>query len=167
MKRTIFISAFLILFIYKVTSQTPNLIIYDNKKYLLHTNPLKSYFEKNPEREPKNKMVSTIKVRNYSSSFEIKNNSLYLNEIIAETEIHKFPNYNCTDKEDFELTWRSILKEIFPSQTNIKADWFTGSLILSRYNNYMILEINKGIITQKLSLTCEEYSKYKTNTLND
>ncbi len=41
------------------TTQISDVIIYKGKKYSLHSNPMETYFEKNPSNRPQDGMMTT------------------------------------------------------------------------------------------------------------
>jgi hypothetical protein len=56
------------------------------------------------------------------ATFEVKNNELYVKDI--EIEIRD------TTVKSFATKWKSVLNEVFPSQSDIKVDCLTGLLVL-------------------------------------
>lgn len=168
--RTIFIiilTLFLGINVY-ATAQYPDKIIYNGNEFRLHSNPLEAYFEKNPDKRPKVGVVSTALWRGYVATFEVKNNQLFLKDI--EIEYH-----DTTSKKSYSYKWRSVIKEVFPDQTDIKIDWVTGLLVIpdgelvnyvhmgygSTYQNYILLELDKGDLKQERRFNYEEYEKFK------
>jgi len=161
------------------TAQIPDLLIYKGKEYKLQTNPLEAYFEKHPDKRP-NKGGSSALWRKYIATFKIKDNYLYLEDIATQfTKITKITKEeskkNKTIKNfKFKSIKKSIKEEIFKKQI-IKIDWFTGILVLpygkminyvhmgygSTYENYILLEVQKGKITKKKDLTAKEYQLFK------
>ena len=150
------------------TPQMPDKIIYKGKEYKLLTFPLESYFKKHPDKRPKTKGMSTGLWRNYIATFEIKNNQLYVKDIKIRVFDSKSPGE----------TYKSIISQVFPNQKSIKADWdsellevATGKyievepLIYGKidYENYLILEINRGNVLRALHLNYKELDEFKEN----
>lgn len=149
------------------TAQYPDKIIYNGKEYRLHSNPLESYFEKNPGKRPSGGLQSSALWRGYVATFEIRDNQLYVKDI--EIEIRD------TTTKEFKAIWKSVLKEVFPDQKNIKVDWLTGLLVIpygklvnyvhmgygSTYENYILLEIDKGDLKKEMKFGYKEYEKFK------
>ncbi|MCO5252609.1 MAG: hypothetical protein M9949_14470 [Candidatus Kapabacteria bacterium] len=150
------------------TAQIPDKIKYNDMDYSLFSNPLETYFEKYPDLRPKGGWQSTALWRGYKASFEISRDILYLRDI----EI----NVRDTDsKKRYASKWISVLNDVFPDQKDIVVDWLTGLLVLpsgelleyvhmgyaSTYENYLLLEIDKGILIKEIQFTGEEYEEFK------
>ncbi len=150
------------------TAQYPDKIIYKGKEYSLYSNPLESYFEKNPDKRPKGGIMSTALWRGYVATFEVKGSQLFLKDI----EIQ----YNDTaSKESYPFKWRSVINEVFPGNEQVKIDWLTGLLVIphgklvnyvhmgygSTYKNYILLEIDKGNLKNDKRFNYKEYEKFK------
>jgi len=150
------------------TAQYPDKIIYNGKKHDLYSNPLETYFEKNPDKRPQGGIMSTALWRGYVATFKVKDNQLYLKDIeiqYRDTSSNKSHNYK----------WRSVIDEVFPDQKNIKIDWLTGLLVIphgklvnyvhmgyaSTYKKYILLEINKGDLIKEKNFKYKEYEKFK------
>ncbi len=164
----------------------PDKIIYNGKKYSLFTYPLESYFRKYPEKHPVKKekrirRMLTSLMREYVATFEIADNLLYLKEIekYAGSEIVYRKNKKGKSVKEFDYirrNWESVLDDVFPNQDSIEVDWTTGLLVLavgeiveqryregchSFYEGYIILEIDKGNLTEVKQFGYEEYDKFR------
>ena len=153
------------------TAQEPDKLIYNGKEYSLHSNPMEKYFEKFPDKRPQGKgkvqVVSSSLWRGYIATFEIKDNQLYLKDI--EIEVVK------KVKKDYEYSWKSVLKKVFPNKDLVKIDWLTGLLVLpkgeivnyvhmgyaSTYEHYVLLEFENGNLKGEKQFGYEEYEKFK------
>ena len=150
------------------TSQTPDKIIYKGKEYMLYTNPLESYFEKYPDKRPEGDIMSTSLWRGYVATFEIIDNQLFIKYINIEISTKD-------EKGNDKYSWKSVLNEVFPNQELVKIDWMTGLLVLpygkivnyvhmgyaSTYENYILLEIDKGNLKTEKSFDYEKYEEFK------
>ena len=158
------------------TAQYGDRIIYNGKEYTLDTDKLfgrylmESYFEKYPDRHPGGSMMSTGLYRGYVSIFEIKDNILYLKDIVLPVSV-------ATDEIGYYKTeWKSIINNVFSNQEVIKIDWLTGLLVLPfgetvgslqfygdnpTYENYILLEIDKGILKKEKQFDYKEYEEFK------
>jgi len=150
------------------TAQEPDKIIYKGKIYRLLSNPLEVYFKKNPDKRPQGEAMSTALGRGYIATFEVRENQLFLKDIEIEY-------LDTTSKGRSNYKWRSVLKEVFPNQKDVKIDWFTGLLVIphgkiinyvhmgygSTYKKYTLLEINKGDLKKEKRLNHKQYEKYK------
>lgn len=150
------------------TAQVADKIIYNGKEYMLHSNPMEEYFEKNPDKKPKSEIMSTGLWRGYIATFEISDNSLYLKDIQI------LVNKETKDKS-FETGWKSVLSQVVPDNKKLKIDWFSGILVLpsgkvvnyvhmgygSTYENYILLEMDKGDFKRSKEFDYKEYEKFK------
>jgi len=66
------------------TGQISDKIIYKGQEYSLNTNPLESFFKKNPDLKPKPDIMSTALWRGYIATFEIQKDQLFVKDIIIE-----------------------------------------------------------------------------------
>jgi hypothetical protein len=153
------------------TAQQPDILVIDDTKYALYTNPLKTILLTR-EIKTKSDMVSTANWKGYTASWEIKDNNFLLNDVTV-------------DKNSMFSKKFSVLNEIFPekekgffsgsSNEDFIADWYSGVLIVpfgnlidyqhmgygSTYENYLILSIKKGIVFERFELNNEAFNKYK------
>jgi len=150
------------------TAQFPDKITYKNTQYKLLTNPLEPFFNEFPEKHPETEIISTALWRGYVASFEIINNELF----VVDIEIQYKPE---APDNDHDLQWKSVMDEVFPEQKRVKADWFSGILVLpfgdlikykhmsyaSVYKNYILLEINNGSLVKERRLNHKKYEKFK------
>jgi hypothetical protein len=79
------------------TPQIPDFLIYKGETYPIYRNsPMGDYFEENPDKQPK-EGGSTAWYRGYIAKFEIKNNELFLKDIVVYERFFKlrywFKNY--------------------------------------------------------------------------
>lgn len=148
------------------TAQYPDKIIYKDKTFSLHTNPLESYFDKYPDKRPKTEIMSTALWRGYVATFEIVDNQLKLKDIEIQVNI---------DTNSFKTAWKSVLTEVFPNESERKINWFSGLLILpygkridyvhmgygSTYKNYYIVEIHEGSFVQDRQFNNRQFKDFK------
>lgn len=165
MKRLLLVAVAILFFIASAlaTAQIPDRLIYNGKKYMLHTNPLEVYFEANPERRPEGESFSTALWRGYIADFEVENEVLYVNNVYVES-------YDGTDR-----VLKSVKAEVFPNQEKVKADWFTSLLVVpygkmknyvhmgygSTYSKYYMFEVSNGDITQLKQMNHRQYESFK------
>ena len=110
------------------TPQTLDKIIYKGKEYVLLTYPMEIFFEKYPEKRPKNKVQSTGLTRGYVATFEIVDDQLYLKDI----EIIVVER---SEEKPVSVNWKSVKNEVFPNQDLVKIDWITGRLVCTKEDN--------------------------------
>lgn len=148
------------------TAQIPDKIIYKGEEYMLHSNPLESYFENHPDKRPKSGIVSSALWRGYVATFEAIDSLFVLKDI--EIQVREEGK-----KSDYK--WISVRDEVFPDRQTVHIDWFTGILVLpygklknyvhmgyaSLYSNYILLEIENGEIRAERNLNYKEYQRFK------
>lgn len=146
------------------TAQHPDMIIYNDKEYVLQTNPLEQFFEQYPDKFPKGAVTSSALWRGYVATFEIIDNQLTVRDIQIQT---------FSEKEG--LGWKSVIDEVFPELGERKIDWFNGLLTLaygevinyvhmgygSTYKNYILIDIEKGKFKTANKFDYKGYEKFK------
>ena len=152
------------------TAQYPDKIFFNGKTYSLHTNPLEIYFEKYPDKKPKGGLMSSALWRGYVATFEIRDSQLIVKDI--EIQI-----WDTTSGKNNDIKWKSVLNEVFHEKKDMKVDWLTGLLVLpygkivnyvhmgygSTYENYYLLEIDKGDFVKTKQFGYKDYEKFKDN----
>ena len=147
------------------TAQYPDKIFYNNKEYSLLTNPLEKYFEKNEDKRPKGGVISSALWRGYIATFEVNENQLFVKDI----------NIQIWNEKSDSSEWKSVINEVFPQIEQRKIEWFNGLLTLpygeqinyvhmgygSTYENYILIEIEKGKSTKSKELNFKEYENLK------
>lgn len=164
---TTVLSSFLCLTTF-ATAQYPDKIFFEGKEYNLHSNPLESYFEKNPDKRPKGGVMSTALWRGYVATFEVRDSQLFVKDI-------QIQYWDTTDKKSHDTKWKSVMTEVFPDQNNAKVDWLSGLLVLpfgklvnyvhmgygSTYEKYFLLEIDKGNYIKSKQFDYKLYEIFK------
>lgn len=150
------------------TAQAPDKIFYNGKEYKLHSNPMEVYFKKFPEKKPKSSVISSALWRGYIATFEITENNLFLKDI-------EIMDLSKTDRKSSQALWTSVLSQVVTDDKKLKIDWLTGLLVLphgeivnyvhmgygSTYENYILLEIDKGEFKRAKEFDHKEYEKFK------
>lgn len=149
------------------TEQESDYIKIDDIEHKLFTNPL---YELLQFKDFHNKYITVINSikdfsvssacwRGYIAYFEIKNDLLYLNDII----VHTVSLENIGRPEDRDI---SIYSKLFDSQKSFFCNFYSGILIIptgecikeiysgydSMYENYLIIKIRNGQVIQKKNL---------------
>ncbi|AWI07922.1 hypothetical protein CKA38_00405 [Ereboglobus luteus] len=147
----------------------PDILIYKGEEYSLHINPLDEFFYKNPDvKLPKSStlVISSALWRGYLATFEIKNDYFFIKNVQTLTG---------DGKGTAESRWKSVINDIFKETMSRRLDWFSGLLILPRgkvvdyvhlgyastFENYTLLEIDKGKCVKERHFSTEGYSKFK------
>ncbi|MBN2695586.1 hypothetical protein JXR93_13070 [bacterium] len=169
MLKTIF-SIFFITLSFNIfaTAQYPDNLIYNGENYSLHTNPLEGYFKEHPEKKPKGEVVSTALWRGYIATFEIDNNELILKDIVVEIS-------DKSSNKSFNVIRKTVKNDVFSDNKRVLVDWFSGLLVIpygkmveyvhmgyaSSYENYIILEIDKGVLKKEKKFNIKEFEVFK------
>jgi hypothetical protein len=153
------------------TAQISDRLIYEGKSYHLHNNPLEGYFKKHPKKRPEGDLTYPALWRGYIATFEIINQALIL--IDLKIQVYDYEE----GKEEWapEVILKSVLKEVFPEEEALKIDWCTEVLILpfgklihyvdyayaSTFEQYVLLEMKAGILTQSKAFDIAGYLAFK------
>lgn len=97
-----------------MTAQVGELLIYQGRKRIMHSEPLNVYLEKHTEF--RFGMESTANYRGYFGTWEIEDDLLYLINLKGRTDEGKSVNMNY----------------LFPGKEKVKATWFSGELNLPK-----------------------------------
>jgi hypothetical protein len=178
----IFISAKL-----SATAQLPDKIIFEGEEYSLLSNPLEAYFEKYPNMRPTTEVGSTGLWRGYVATFEFIDSVLYVKDIQIrsfenrpQSVIDLLPN-NQYQQQNNKIIWKSVIDEVFPTKEKVKVDWMSGLLVLpvgkiknyvhmgyaSTYYNYILLEIDNGILKQSERMNENEYAQFRNKKFEE
>lgn len=144
------------------TEQEPDRIIIDGTEYMLFSNPLEEFFGQYPEKRPETTYFSTALWRSYIATYEIRDNRLCVKDIEVVTGSRR-------------EKWKSVLYEVFPGPVRPWVNWFTGLLVVPMgkplygydmgystvYERYMLLEIEKGVLTDERRFEAAEYEDFK------
>ena len=162
-----------------MTAQFRESIKIDGKEYGMASEPLESLIAKEfsgskegfPEGYPVLAMTCTANWRGYIGYWVIEDNQLWLVDVKSGDLVDGDDNiYVEVAQNEFKrLDWRKTLFN--HQQGNIKADWFTGQLVIemgelieyvhmgysSQYEKYTLIDIEKGNVISKKTLSGEEY----------
>ena len=164
-------------FILCATEQESDYIKIDDIEHKLFTNPV---YELLQFEDFHNKYITVINGikdfsvssacwRGYIAYFEIKNDLLYLNDII----VHTVSLENIGRPEDRDI---SIYSKLFDSQKSFFCNFYSGILIIptgecikeiysgydSMYENYLIIKIRNGQVIQKKEVKYNEFEDRKS-----
>lgn len=148
------------------TAQIPDLLLLDNEKLELETNPLEPYLKQHPEQRPA-EGKSTGLWRGYIATWEIKDGELRLKSVGVE-------DWN-NEREGI----RDVTQKYIP-QAPMLAQWFSGILIVPRgkmidyvhmgygstYERYTLLNIKSGKLQKRLDLSSSEFQAYRRKKFN-
>ncbi|MCR9252581.1 MAG: hypothetical protein NXI20_19330 [bacterium] len=146
------------------TRQMHDILIYKGQRYRLHTDLLKSYFEKYPKRHPESEIISSGLWNGYHAIFEVNDNVITVKEIriLARKKI----------RIRGAVKWRTVTKEVFPNKEDRRITNITGILKLFHgdiikyafddnaiYTKYLLLEVENDMI--------KKYRKYVRSELHE
>ncbi|HEV2731263.1 MAG TPA: hypothetical protein VGV15_14630 [Terriglobales bacterium] len=138
------------------TAQQGDILLLKDKKYSIYTNPLEPFLEKNPGKLPKSDVTSTSNWRGYVATWQVKSDRFVLVDVGI---LHAITR---PGQSGFSTELLSVMSKVFPGQTEVLAEWFTGNVIIpdgklvsyvhmgyaSTYEKYIILRVEKGIVTR-------------------
>ncbi len=157
---TIFLTIILRVAVF-ATGQAPDKVIYNGKEFYLLANPLENYFEQHPDKRPNAEIHSTGLLRGYIATFEIRENQLFLKDIEIEC-------IDPTSKAGFGYCMKSVLREVFFDQENIKITWLTGIIFFSEVittepwkERYYLLKISNGDVITNKHINERKYKRIK------
>ena len=142
------------------TSQVPDVLVLSGEVHAIYTNPLEGWLQSNPERLPKNRVRLTTLWRGCLASWEVAGHRLFLTDVELPTMGSQYD---------------SAMKEMFPGQDRVFADWFSGHIIISRgklvdyvhmgyastYKKYIILQVEQGVVSRKRRPKHAEYKRFQ------
>lgn len=159
------------------TGQAPDKIIIDDKEYDLLTNPLESYFAKNPELDPiyggKIKMFNKYKTDVIPIPFSTGNYRGYIATFKIEDQILKLVDIEVQNIESEKREYVSVYKELF-GDNKVNLDYAgilvvpTGDFLDSAnfgysylYSKYKLITIKSDQVQKSKELTKDEFLRFK------
>jgi hypothetical protein len=151
-----------------MTAQSPDIIIINNEKHALLTNPLEAYRETHrPDIIFLEDHPNTACYRGYVAEWEIDEGNLFLLNVIGNVSYKgRGSNYNI-----FHDKVPATLCEIFGKEDErVHATWFTGELRVpkgemtdykhygyaSNYSGYLIIPVEKGVCGEQKYVSADE-----------
>jgi hypothetical protein len=146
------------------TEQEPNKITHNGVEYEMFSYPMRPYFQEFPERLPPLGMCSG-NWAGYHEVFEIIQNELWVVDIQSRRDCSEIP-------------WGerpggpSITLECLDGQDKMKADWYSGFLVVplgsmielyypfGGFERYLLIEIENGNYVREVELDHEQYLNY-------
>lgn len=160
---TVLLTASLLL----ATAQMGDVLLVDGQQYSMQTEPLEPFLTNNRDRLPVSNVASTANWRGYIATWEIKEDRLLLTDIAIQMEK--------PGAQHLETEYRSVLSAVFPDQSHIIADWFTGHLIVpagklkdyvhsgyaSTFEKYLVITVRNGVVTGRWQLGYPAFVKFR------
>jgi hypothetical protein len=134
-----------------------------------HTNPLKPFLDKSPGRVPKSDVTSSANWRGYVATWRVKDDRLILTDISILHAVTK------SGQSGLSTEPRSVMADVFPSQKEVLAEWFTGHVIIpdgklvnyvhmgyaATYEKYIILRVERGLVTRKSATDTAGFLRFR------
>jgi hypothetical protein len=165
----VFVSIVTLLSVFAFATAQEGDILFVDGKYFIHTNPLKPFLDKSPARVPKSDVTSSANWRGYVATWRVKDDRLILTDISILHAVTK------SGQSGFSTEPRSVMADVFPSQKEVLAEWFTGHVIIpdgklvnyvhmgyaSTYEKYIILRVERGLVTRKSATDTAGFLRFR------
>lgn len=102
------------------TAQRSDIILIEGKELRLNTNSLKKYLRESDWKPPEEAAIWSSNWRGYIANWKIEAGYLILTDISIELK----------NDASLERKRKSILTGLFPSTKSIKANWYSGALVV-------------------------------------
>lgn len=145
------------------TIQIKDRLCYEGINYELQEYYLETYFDKYPDKRPKNDMTSTNLWRGYVAMFKVIDRKIYLDDLIIKVHVRNPEGF-------FETNWQSVFHELSPNDDPIFIDWITDLVLLPlgevldyeqgfgiSFENYNLLEIKNGRLLNTTTFSLDFY----------
>ncbi|MFH6944368.1 hypothetical protein [Flavobacterium sp. FlaQc-50] len=166
--KVLFIFVFLVSGKLFATGQVPDYLIVEKDTLAIQSNPLEEYFKDHPIPDNLITGFSSANWRGYVAYFKFLDGKLVVENIYKE-------EYKTNKDGKTEESLISIYKDLFGDKTNFQCHFYSGLLICpsgsmieyihmgysSLYENYNLIEVNKGINVKSKKFTGEEFRKFK------
>jgi hypothetical protein len=151
------------------TAQQGDRLLLGRKGYSIYTNPLEPYLQDNPGKLPKSDVVSTALWRGYVATWKVENDRFLLVDVaILRSVSHPGEPGSSTE-------FSSVMSAMFPGEREVLASWFSGHVIIpdgklvnyvhmgyaSTYEKYILLRVEKGVITRKWATDVRGFIKFR------
>ena len=151
------------------TAQAPDILLLQGKRQALNTNPLSAWLKANPDRLPRDGVMSSGNWRGYVATWEVAQGKLWLRMVTVkyalEDDSRGYPKY-----EDRDVTDR-----LFPGRKEIVAECYSGTLILptgklveyvhmgygSTYESYKVVWVDRGEVSKSLDLSADQFTELR------
>jgi hypothetical protein len=147
------------------TAQEPDVLLLDDERVAIFTNPLEPYLERHPDLrfEP----TSSANWRGYVATFAIRNRTLWLHRV----EVSRYVEIG----DRLERRVEDMTTRLFRSEAPLIADWYTGVLVIPRgervhyvhmgygstYERYSLLPIRRGALVARREMTAEQFDRHR------
>lgn len=146
-----------------ITGQFGDKLIFEGKKYNISDYLMECYFDKYPEKRPKQQLESSALDRGYVATYEFVDNELFVVDIEIQVR-------NKKDQKPSTI-YISVFDSVFPNLLRKKINWKNGFLNLPSgklllpaselYENHKIIEMKRGKIKEVRDYTKDELLLFK------
>jgi len=153
-----------------ITPQIPDKLIYKGKEYKWSGySPAFKYFAEQGFKAPEEASRNTGNYSIFIMTYEIVDGKLFL--IDVEIEIEK----------EMEIIDKSVFKDYFPNQKRVLMDFHSNIQVIPygemidvtkddwtdvHFENYLVFEIENGIVNKEFDLTYKKFEKLKKRQFN-
>ncbi len=146
----------------RATWQISDILIYEGKEYPILNTMMSSYFDKYPDRDPKDDSQGRCSGswRGYQAVFEVSEDVIYLKDIFSDP---------CRER-------KSVLKKVTPDGKRLAIDWYTSFVtsvggdnpayvysdeFLDSFEKYAFFQVDGGRISKVRQFDNKGYREFK------
>lgn len=151
------------------TDQVSDRLRVRDEEFQIEELPLEPFLEQHPDRRPRFTLTSLQ--RGYFATWSISEGRLVLVDVVSAS---------CRGaNSSSELTFCSVIGDVFAQQPPVWADWYTGHIIVlaggfPKYTQagidvgssiYMVISISRGHVSETRRLTAAEFRRFQSAQL--
>lgn len=150
------------------TSQEPDNLILEGEQLSLATNPLSPLIQDGRIKLPEPAERWSSNWRGYVATWTVKNEQMLLSKI----DVLLRPEGAAEGTDAVSV---NVLPQVFPEQTEVPAEWFSGALVVPRgevvnyvhmgygstYERYTVLRIEHGRVLSRRDLSTNEFENLR------
>lgn len=132
-----------------MTLQRRDVLVYQDERFALDRDILKSYFEAHPAKKPEKIAFETNLYRGYYASFEIINRQLLVVDIRVNVDY---------DENKRDIISKSVLESALADRR--LCQWFSGDLMMfsvTTNSRYLRIYVKEGIVSKVEEITKQAY----------
>jgi hypothetical protein len=157
------------------TAQAPDELVYKGQNLSLETNPLAAWLSAHPNRKLPEGVRSSGNWRGYVATWQVDKGALWLQKVSvmfqADAEEARSDRANCA-RAWGDYVYCDRIRDLFPDGGPVRADWFTGTLIVptgemthyvhmgygSTYSRYLVVWVKAGTVVRDVELTEAQFN---------
>ena len=151
------------------TAQAPDVLLYEGKEYALNTNPLQPFLRENPDLLPRSSVISSGNWRGYVAKWRLSDSQLVLVDVLI------LVSYDEPKENGARSGYESVFSQMFPGRERLRADWYTGHLIIptgklkgyvhmgygSTFKRYLIATVVEGTAIEIRELKLRKFKRFR------